>query len=145
MNLRDALAPVVARDPRYAIDAYEFVFAALDRAKLRKRKARRMKGRSRGRKGRNSVAATRHVSGRDLCEAARELALDLYGRLALTVLEGWGLRSTSDLGEIVYNLIASGDFEQSPEDSRDDFADVYDFEAALLRHYVIALDDLDDE
>jgi uncharacterized repeat protein (TIGR04138 family) len=84
---------------------------------------------------------TRHVSGRELSEAARDLALDLYGRLALTILSSWGLRSTSDLGEIVYLLIASGDLERSDEDQRSDFDDVYDFEAALCHDYVIPIED----
>ena len=34
--------------------------------------------------------------------------------LAATVLEHWGVRSTSDIGNIVYNLIAAGDLEETP-------------------------------
>ncbi|WP_235905629.1 Minf_1886 family protein [Tautonia marina] len=141
MSLREVLAGAVARDPRYSIDAYEFVFAALDLAKVRKRKARR--ARSRGRKPRGK-SESRHVSGRELSEAARDLALDLYGRLALTILSSWGLRSTSDLGEIVYILIASGDLERSDEDQRSDFDNVYDFEAALCHDYVIPIEEPED-
>jgi uncharacterized repeat protein (TIGR04138 family) len=142
MSLREVLAGAIARDPRYSIDAYEFVFAALDLAKVRKRKARR--ARSRGRKPR-AKSESRHVSGRELSEAARDLALDLYGRLALTILSSWGLRSTSDLGEIVYILIASGDLERSDEDQRSDFDDVYDFEAALCHDYVIPIEEPEEE
>ena len=143
MELRDALAHAVARDARYSIDAYEFVFAALDRAKVRKRKAAR-RARSRGRKGK-ATAAARHVTGRELSEAARDLALDLYGRLAGLILEGWGLRSTSDIGEIVYTLIATGDLERSPEDARADFDDVFDLGDALRRGRPIDFDALDDD
>ena len=60
----------------------------------------------------------------------------------MTVLNQWGIRATSDLGEIVYNLIASGDLEKSPSDSRADFDLVYDFDVALRRDYVLALDDV---
>ena len=70
------------------------------------------------------------------------LALAHYGMLALAVLGQWGIRSTSDLGELVYNLIASGDLERSPADSRADFDQVYDFEEALRRDFVLALDDV---
>lgn len=53
-----------------------------------------------------------------------------------------GIRSTSDLGEIVYNLIASGDLEKAPSDSRTDFDNLFDFEAAFHRDYVLALDEV---
>ena len=43
----------------------------------------------------------------------------------MTVLALWGIRSTSDIGEIVYNLIASGDLEKTPSDSRADFDNVF--------------------
>ena len=83
-----------------------------------------------------------HVSGRELCEGARRLALEHYGLMALTVLNLWGIRSTSDLGEIVFNLIASGDLEKTPNDSRSDFDRVFDFETALRRDYILALDEV---
>ena len=138
MSLRDDLAGVLARDSRYPIHAYAFLFEALEHTKALKKRAK-----ARGRARRLKPAGTpRHVSGREICEGARELALRHYGLLAMTVLDQWGIRSTSDLGEIVYNLIASGDLEKTPEDSRADFDGVYDFEAALRRDYVVALDDV---
>jgi uncharacterized repeat protein (TIGR04138 family) len=60
----------------------------------------------------------------------------------MVVLNQWGIRATSDLGEIVFNLIASGDLEKSPSDSRADFDRVFDFEEALRRDFVLALDDV---
>ena len=42
-----------------------------------------------------------------------------------------GTASTSDIGEIVYNLIASGDLDKTPADQRSDFDDVFDFATAL--------------
>ncbi|QDV38282.1 Minf_1886 family protein [Tautonia plasticadhaerens] len=143
MSLREALAAAVTRDARYTIEAYEFVFASLDLAKVRKRKARRAKGRAR--KGRGKAAVSKHVSGQELSEAARDLALDLYGLMALPILQAWGIRATSDLGEIVYNLIESGDLERSPDDSRADFDDVFDFEAALGTEYVIPIEDPEEQ
>ncbi len=138
MSLRDELAGVVARDPRYSLPAYIFVFEALDHAKALRRKEP-ARPRARGRAGRSG---SQHVSGRELCEAARDLALKQYGLLALTLLEQWGIRSTSDLGEIVYNLIAAGDLEKTAADRRSDFDDVFDFEAALRRDFVVPLDDV---
>ncbi len=136
MSLRDDLAGVLARDPRYPIQAYAFLFEALEFTKTLKK---RSQPRSRSRM---KAASAHHVSGRELCEGARRLALRDYGLMAMGVLNLWGIRSTSDLGEIVYNLIASGDLEKTPSDSRSDFDNVFDFETALRRDYILALDEV---
>jgi len=137
MSLRNDLAGGLTRDPRYTIQAYAFVFEALEYTKTLKKRAH---GRSRGR-GKVS-AKSRHVSGRELCDGARGLAIEHYGFMALTVLKLWGIRSTSDIGEIVYNLIASGDLEKTASDSRSDFDNVYDFEHAFRRDFTLALDEV---
>ncbi len=137
MSLRDDLEAVLARDPRYSIQAYAFIFEALEFAKNLKKRAQ-ARARPRGK----AFAESRHVTGHELCEGARRLALGHYGLLAMTVLSQWGIRSTSDLGEIVYNLIASGDLEKTPSDSRADFDNVFDFETAFRRNYVLALDEV---
>lgn len=139
MSLRDALAAAVARDSRYSIQAYAFVLEALEHAK-NTTKAKRAHPRARTGRTRSAAAAPQHVTGQELCLAARELALRQYGLLALVVLSSWGLHATSDLGEIVYNLIATGDLQKSPEDSRQDFDDVYDFETAFRHDYDFELD-----
>ena len=136
MSLRDDLAGVLARDSRYSIHAYAFVFEALEYTKNTKRSQPRTRARGK------SADHSRHVSPRELCIGARDLALRHYGLLAMTVLSQWGIRSTSDLGEIVFNLIASGDLEKTPNDSRSDFDHVFDFETALRRDYVLALDEV---
>jgi uncharacterized repeat protein (TIGR04138 family) len=134
MSLRDDLVRVLARDSRYTIQAYAFVFEALEYTKsLKKRSRVRSRGRS---------APSRHVTGRELCEGARRLALENYGLMALTVLNLWGIRSTSDLGEVVYNLIASGELEKTPSDARSDFDNVFDFETAFRRNFVLTLDEV---
>jgi len=138
MSLRNDLAGVLARDPRYPIQAYGFVLEALEYTKRSLKKRVQTRSRSRGK----AFAGPRHVSGRELCEGARRLVLEHYGLMALTVLGLWGIRSTSDLGEIVFNLIASGDLEKTPNDSRSDFDHVFDFETALRRDYVLTLDEV---
>lgn len=147
MSLRDALGTLLARDARYPIQAYAFVFEALEFAKTRKQRSnvrRRDRDRDSGRErpGRAPNRYAQHVTGQELCHGARELALRQYGLLAVTVLASWGIRSTGDIGEIVYNLIASGDLEKTPTDSRADFDDVYNFEDAFLRDYVFDLDEV---
>jgi uncharacterized repeat protein (TIGR04138 family) len=142
MNFRDELARVIAQDPRYTIEAYAFVLESLNHARAEKLKAQ---GRAGGK--RRSADATRaergaasgskkprksgHVTGGELCDSLRKLSLHQFGLLAAMVLEHWGVRSTSDIGDIVYNLIAAGDLEKTPSDSRADFDDVFDFNSAL--------------
>lgn len=137
MSLRDDLATVLARDPRYSIQAYLFVFEALEHTKSLKKRARR-KAKTRS----APLSGSRHVSGRELCEGARSLALAHYGMLALTVLAGWGIHKTADLGAVVDNLVNSGDLERSANDSLDDFDDVYDFETVFRREFVFSFDSL---
>jgi uncharacterized repeat protein (TIGR04138 family) len=149
MNFRDELARVIAGDPRYSIEAYAFILEALNQAKRQKLKARggdRDKGRSsqpdqerRSSSSKKSRVAG-HVTGRELCEAVRKLALRQFGLLAATVLDHWGVRSTSNIGDIVYNLIAAGDLEKTPSDSRSDFDNVFDFETALKPRLPLASD-----
>jgi uncharacterized repeat protein (TIGR04138 family) len=142
MNFRDELARIIAGDPRYSIEAYAFVLEALNHAKHQKLKGR---GRDHDKEGsadpdrerRASSSPSKkarvsgHVTGAKLCEAVRKLALHQYGLLAATVLNHWGVRSTSDIGDIVYNLIAAGDLEKTPSDARSDFDDVFDFDKEL--------------
>jgi uncharacterized repeat protein (TIGR04138 family) len=141
MSFRDELARIIANDPRYTIDAYVFILEALGHARRQKLKA---KGRDRDKaRSTQRVRGTRpsptskkagdsgHVSGRELCESVRRLGLRQFGLLAATVFDHWGVRSTSDIGDIVYHLIEAGDLEKTPSDSRSDFDNVYDFETAL--------------
>jgi uncharacterized repeat protein (TIGR04138 family) len=72
----------------------------------------------------------------------RALALRQYGLLAATVLGYWGIRSTSDIGDIVYNMIAAGDLEKTPNDSRSDFDNVFDFATALRPKLALARDEV---
>jgi len=137
MSLRENLAGVLARDSRYTLGAYAFVFEALEHTKHLRRVAR-AKAKAKARRTR----ASGHVTGQDLCLGLLDLALKQYGLMSMTVLGQWGIRSTSDVGEIVYNLIASGDFEKTPGDSRSDFDNVFDFDEAFRRNYVMALDDV---
>lgn len=77
----------------------------------------------------------RHITGRELAEACRDLALERYGVMAKLVLDDWGIRATSDIGDIVFTLVDLSLLISQPTDSRDDFSDVYDFAHAFERDY----------
>jgi uncharacterized repeat protein (TIGR04138 family) len=77
----------------------------------------------------------RHLTGQQLCEAIRVFAIQQYGLMAKVVLNNWGIHCTGDFGEIVYNLISIEDMKKSPGDRREDFNDVFDFEAAFVKDF----------
>lgn len=93
---------LVVADPRYDAEAYRFVSAAVNFTVGR-------------------LKEHRHVSARELLDGAVEFACREFGALAGEVLREWGIRTASDLGEIVYLLIGVGLLSASPEDRREDF------------------------
>jgi uncharacterized repeat protein (TIGR04138 family) len=123
------LQQLVTKDPRYNVRAYEFLFEALEFTRCRLAEQRGGK--------------VRHVSAHELLEGIRLLAIQQFGLLAQTVLNQWGLHATSDFGEMVFNLIESGEMEKTDEDTRSDFDDIYDFSEAFKRDYKIEVDELE--
>ncbi len=77
----------------------------------------------------------RHITGPELARACRDLALKRYGVMARLVLEHWGIRSTRDIGDIVFTLVDLELLISQPQDSRDDFLEVFDFGDAFEREY----------
>jgi len=87
----------------------------------------------------------RHITGQQLCEAVRRLALRDFGYLAKTVLNSWGISRTGDIGDMVYHLIDCQLMKKTDTDRREDFDDVYEFDAGLCSNFRIALTELDGE
>ena len=61
--------------------------------------------------------------------------------MAQMVLNNWGIHSTGDVGEIVYNLIGIGLMKKSDSDRQEDFENVFDFEQAFCNDFKITLPD----
>ena len=101
------------RDGRYASEASHFVFEALDYT------VRMADGHDDPACGDSIV--NQHVSGQQLLEGVRRLALDSFGCLALSVFRSWGIRQSGDFGEIVFNLVEHGLMGSQDSDSREDF------------------------
>jgi uncharacterized repeat protein (TIGR04138 family) len=124
------LEEVVHRDPRYAYEAYEFVYAALAHTQ-------KMLGLPQA--GDADKEQTQHVSGRQLLDGARDLALREFGLMARTVFRLWGINRTDDFGEIVFNLVEAQLMSKTDEDTRADFREVYDLDQALVQDFRIEL------
>jgi uncharacterized repeat protein (TIGR04138 family) len=104
------------RERRFDERAYLFVLAALEYHQAR-------------------LTERRHISGRELAEACRDLAIERYGVLARIVLEHWGIRSSADIGDVVFTLVDLELLMSQPNDSREEFADVFDFDRVFDSEY----------
>lgn len=119
-----AMEQLLHRDTRFKLEAYIFVRDALAFAQRSLVPTKQEESDS-------EEDESRHLSGQQLCEACRMYALEQYGYLARMVLASWGLKSTSDFGDVVYNLIDIKHMRKSKSDRREDFDNVYVFENAF--------------
>ena len=122
VTFEEELEKILAKDSRYARDAYLFVREALDHTQKMI--------------GRPPKDEIRHVSGQQLLDGARDFALAQYGPMALTVLNEWGLRACEDIGEIVFNMIEASLLAKTDKDTRDDFKPGYDFAEAFRKPFL---------
>lgn len=104
------------RYPRYHETAYLFILSALHHVLER-------------------LGEPRHITGRELAEGARDLALHRYGPMARTVLEHWGIERTADLGALVFALVECGILIKQDEDSPTDFEALFDFAETFEQDY----------
>src|SRR5665213_376883 len=110
-----SLADLLRQDKRYKFEAYDFVFHA-----LRYGHESLGMGAVQPDKSAEEAAAAgeRHLTGQELCEAIRRYALEQYGHMAKCVLNSWGVRTTADFGEIVFNLIRVGEMRKTDSDRK---------------------------
>jgi uncharacterized repeat protein (TIGR04138 family) len=116
---------VVERDVRYHLNAYQFVYAAL-------RYTQQCLDRTVASSAENDDA---HISGVELLDGIRAFALSQFGLMTRTVFRHWGVRSTDDFGNIVFELIERGEMSKTDRDRLSDFFEVYDFEDVFDRGY----------
>ncbi len=118
-NMIEELRKLVRERRRYPLEAYLFLYQALDAAQ-------------------RHVGEKRHVSGPELLEGVRRLAVEQFGPLALMVFNHWGLRRTQDVGEMVFNLVDRELMGKTDDDKREDFDAVYDFEEVFSPARILA-------
>lgn len=130
-NKPHPILELLEKDQRYKFEGYQFVREALAYAQ----EVLRMPAQS-GETGASEEG--HHLTGQQLCEAIRLYALEQFGYMSCLVLNSWGIHSTSDFGEIVYNLIRIKQMKKSKADRREDFDNVYDFDTAFQPVFEIA-------
>ena len=106
VNFSEVVEQIVAKDSRFAPDAYHFVQEGLNHT---------LKSLKRG-----GSHAHRHVSGGELLSGLREFALKEYGPMSKAVLNEWGIKATDDFGQIVFNLVNGGVLGKNETDSPND-------------------------
>jgi uncharacterized repeat protein (TIGR04138 family) len=125
------LEEIVRRDPRFAYEAYEFLFAALAHTQEMLDRVPQDDP--------SRIQQDYHVSGRELVHGVRDLALREFGFMARTVFHMWGIDRTADFGDIVFNLVEAGLMSKTAQDERRDFEDVFDLDEALVHQFRIEL------
>lgn len=124
--MKDPLREIARRDGRYALEAFQFVFEALDHAVKRT-------GRER------AEGAERHVSGQELLAGLRECASALFGPLAGQVWRSWGVHEALDWGRIVFLLVDGHVLNRQEHDKLEDFDQGFDFDEVFVDRYRVSL------
>jgi uncharacterized repeat protein (TIGR04138 family) len=114
IDFMGVIEKITEKDPRYNAEVYLFLMKGLNFTVKRLEKSR-------------------HVSGQELSDGLKLYAIEQFGPMARAVLENWGVYSTEDFGNIVFNMIDAKLLSKSETDSIGDFKDVYDFKEAFDR------------
>ncbi|MEO0087330.1 MAG: Minf_1886 family protein [candidate division WOR-3 bacterium] len=114
--MNDKIDEIVKRNFKYKREAYIFVLDALEYTKRKLKKAD-------------------HISAKELLLGFKELAQKEFGILAKIVLEQWGIKSTEDVGEIVFNLCEAKILTKREDDKKEEFAHFFDFEEEFIKKY----------
>ena len=115
-ELGGIIEQISERDFRYKEEAYFFVMEALSYTQRR-------------------FNCPKHVTGEELLEGIKDLLLDKFGPLTLTVLKYWGIKSTEDFGHIVFNLVANRVLSKTEEDNIENFRNGYNFDEVFIQGY----------
>jgi uncharacterized repeat protein (TIGR04138 family) len=115
LNSRNKIKEIIKKDARYSLQAYQFIFEALDYTT-------NMLGKNQHK----TTDVDRHVTGKQLMEGIKQYAIKQFGFMTLTVFGQWGINQDIDFGNIVFNLVESGLMGKTDKDSLDDFKNNYD-------------------
>jgi len=121
--MKKSIEEIAKLDGRYSLRAFEFVHEGLGRTVKK----------NHGDEAENE--GPHHVTGKQLCLSLAELAADKWGYLAAVVLNQLGIKSTYDFGSIVYLLVEHKWMYARPEDSIDEFKNVYDFKEVFEKKF----------
>jgi uncharacterized repeat protein (TIGR04138 family) len=112
----ELIEKIKGNDARYKANAYFFVIVAVERTV-------------------SSLTSARHISGQELLKGITEYAIEQFGPMSKEVFNFWGIKESSDFGDIVFNLIDAGLLTKTAEDSIEDFNSEIDFKTVFEDEY----------
>ena len=121
LHFDQAVKNIRSRDPRFELEAYSFLSEALNNSVSQLKEEKQ---------------PNRHVSAAELLHGFKDIALKQYGPMAITLLNEWGLKQTSDIGDMVFQLIDEGMFGKQDSDALEDFSGVFDFHEVFTKPYL---------
>lgn len=127
-SVTPSVEDVIASLGCYSIEAYGFMQAGIHIA------SEKVHG-----EAKKGEPGPRHVTGRQLCETLRDLAIARWGMMASTVLRSWGVNGTLDFGKLVFAFVDAGIWQKQPTDSIEDFNAVYQFRDVFDQRFKITL------
>ena len=130
-----AIAQLAREDGRYQVEAYFFIFESLAYAQEVLGMGSETPSEDEPDQTDKPTEQERHLTGQELCEAIRLYARRQFGLMAKCVLNSWGVHTTGDFGEIVFNMIRAGRMKKNTRDRREDFQDVFDFDKGLISDF----------
>lgn len=99
-----------------------------------------MKRLGRGKVETSEPTPDQHVSGAELLRGVCDLAIREFGMMATVVFKQWGVRTTDDVGTIVFNLIKVELLSRSDRDSPEDFHELFDLHQTLTDGFEMVVD-----
>lgn len=105
-ELVDQILDLMRKKPGYRVDAYIFVFQALNLAV-------------------SKLSERGHISCKQLVDAYVDLAVEDFGYLASEVFKRWDVFTARDVGHLVFNLIDAKLLQAQAGDKLTDFDEEY--------------------
>ena len=99
-----------------------------------------MKRLGRGSEEAEEATPDQHVSGSELLRGVCDLAVREFGMMAPVVFKRWGIRTTDDVGKMVFNLIEVKLLSKSDRDAPEHFHDLFDLHQTLADGFELRLD-----
>ena len=121
--MKITIEDIAKEDGRYDAKALRFIYEGLGRTVQKIREDE------------SEQDVPRHISGQELATGLARLATQRWGRLAKMVLNQWSVKTTRDMGEIVYLMISHNWMSAQDSDTIEDFDNVFDFEDVFEKRY----------
>ena len=106
-HFRPKIEELIAKNPRFSFESYEFIYASLTRAVHDMKPDPQTRG--------------RHASAAELVRACEQQARHAWGDNAKAHAQSLGFSTSSDIRDIVFYLVENGCLGRRKDDNRADF------------------------